>query len=146
MELGSGPVGASPGIGIGPKTALTPAALDEAADSPPASPEAERDRLLEAIEETRAELDRDPGPGDQRRRPGRGGDLHAHLLLLDDDELVGPAMSTIDRRDGHRPAGVATSRGRAARRRFGELADPYLRARADDVRAVGDHVLAHLLG
>ena len=30
--------------------------------------------------------------------------------------------------------------------RFGELADPYQRARADDVRAVGDHVLAHLLG
>jgi phosphocarrier protein FPr len=30
--------------------------------------------------------------------------------------------------------------------RFTELADPYQRARADDVRAVGDHVLHHLVG
>ena len=113
VELGSGPVGASPGIGIGPKTALTPAALDDAADSPPASPEAERDRLLEAIEETRAELTatRDQVTGTAGRAEAEI--FTAHLLLLDDDELVGPAMSTHRPRDGHRPAGVATSRGRA---------------------------------
>ena len=61
VELGSGPVGASPGIGIGPKTSLTSAALDHPADSPPASPEAETDRLHDAFEATRAELSSRPG-------------------------------------------------------------------------------------
>ena len=145
VELGSGPVGASPGIGIGPKTALTPAALDDPADSPPASPEAERDRLLEAIEETRAELTATWDQVTSTAGRAEADIFTAHLLLLDDDELVGRAMSTID----HETVTAQQAWRRAVAElaaRFGELADPYQRARADDVRAVGDHVLAHLVG
>ena len=69
----------------------------------------------------------------------------AQLLLLEDDDLVGAAVRLIDQ-EGARA-------DRAWRRavdvldgRFEALADPYLRARAQDVRSVGDQVLAHLLG
>ena len=88
VELGSGPVGASPGIGIGPKTALTSAALDHPADSPPASPEAERDRLLEAIEETRAELTATWDQVTSTAGRAEADIFTAHLLLLDDDESL----------------------------------------------------------
>ena len=139
-----GPVSASPGIGVGPKLSLTTTAL-EIDDRPPGTPGVERDRLVAAITRTRKEL------GDTRDHVAHAVGEHdaaifdAHQLLLDDDDLAGAALSLIDQE------GVAADR--AWRRavdaldgRFRALADPYLRARAQDVRSVGDQVLAHLLG
>ena len=139
-----GPVSASPGIGVGPKLSLTTTAL-EIDDRPPGTPGVERDRLVAAITLTRKEL------GDTRDHVAHAVGEHdaaifdAHQLLLDDDDLAGAALSLIDQE------GVAADR--AWRRavdaldgRFRALADPYLRARAQDVRSVGDQVLAHLLG
>jgi phosphocarrier protein FPr len=140
----SGPVSASPGIGVGPKLSLITTAL-EIDDRPPGTPDVERDRLVAAITRTRTEL------GDTRDHVAHAVGEHdaaifdAHQLLLDDDDLTGAALRLIDRE------GVAADR--AWRRavdaldgRFRALADPYLRARAQDVRSVGDQVLAHLLG
>jgi phosphocarrier protein FPr len=140
----SGPLSASPGIGVGPKLSLTTTAL-EIDDRPPGTPDVERDRLVAAITRTRTEL------GDTRDHVAHAVGEHdaaifdAHQLLLEDDDLAGAALRLIDQE------GVAADR--AWRRavdaldgRFRALADPYLRARAQDVRSVGDQVLAHLLG
>jgi phosphocarrier protein FPr len=144
-ELGSGPVGASPGIGIGPKTSITLAVLDDVADSAPASPEVERDRLLAAIEESRAELTTtcDQVAGTAGRAEAEI--FTAHLLLLDDDELVGRALNLLTA-ESVTATGAWRRAVTALATRYAELSDPYQRARADDVRAVGDHVLGHLVG
>jgi phosphocarrier protein FPr len=143
----TGPVAASPGIGIGPKVTLASAALDVAAGTGAgaAEPGVERERLSAAVTRARKEIS---ATRDQVARAVGEHDaaiFDAHLLLLEDHDLVGAALAAID------PGGVAADQ--AWRRavdtlagRFGDLADPYLRARADDVRSVGDQVLAHLLG
>jgi len=73
------------------------------------------------------------------------GIFDAHLLLLDDAALTGAALVLV--------AEGGTSAVRAWRdavdalaARFAALADPYLQARAADVRAVGQQVLGHLIG
>jgi phosphocarrier protein FPr len=68
----------------------------------------------------------------------------AHLALLDDPDLREAAVAGID-------AGVGAPRAwadaiRAVAERFAALPDEYQRARAADVRAVGDQVLRALLG
>ena len=144
-EPGPGPVGASPGIRIGPKTSLAPAAVDDGASSPLDSPDAERERLLAAIEASRAEI---TAMGEHvATAAGRPeADIFtAHLLLLDDDELVGRAVTAIE----HEAVSAQHAWVRAVAEletRYAKLTDPYQRARADDVRAVGDHVLNHLVG
>jgi phosphocarrier protein FPr len=68
----------------------------------------------------------------------------AHLMLLDDPELLAHAQELI--RQG---SGAARAWHEAVRRIEADLAglsDSYLRERAADVRAVGDQVLRHLLG
>ena len=140
----SGPVAASPGIGVGPKLSLITTAL-EIDDRPAGKPDVERGRLIAALTRTRTEL------GDTRDHVAHAVGEHdaaifdAQLLLLEDDDLVGAAVRLIEQE------GAAADR--AWRRavdvldgRFKALADPYLRARAQDVRSVGDQVLAHLLG
>jgi multiphosphoryl transfer protein len=145
VEVATGPVSASPGIGIGPKTSLTPTVLDDGADAPPASPDVERERLLEAIEETRADLAATCDHVTSTAGRAEAEIFTAHRLLLDDDELVGEAMSTIDRETvTAQQAWRRAVTGLAER--FEDLSDPYQRARAVDVRAVGDHVLGRLVG
>jgi phosphocarrier protein FPr len=139
-----GPVAASPGIGVGPKLSLAPTDL-AVADRAPGEPEVERDRLVAAVTRTRKELGATRDQVAQAVGQHDAAIFDAHLLLLDDDDLVGAAMRLIDEE--------GASADRAWRRavdaldeRFAALADPYLRARAEDVRGVGDQVLAHLLG
>jgi phosphocarrier protein FPr len=140
----AGPLAASPGIGVGPKLTLATTAL-EIDDRPPGEPDVERNRLVAAVTLTRKEI------GATRDQMALAVGEHdaaifdAHLLLLEDDDLVGAALRLIDEE--------STAADRAWRQavdalheRFEALADPYLRARAADVRSVGDQVLAHLLG
>ena len=140
----SGPMAASPGIGIGPKLSLATTAR-EIGDRPPEEPDTERGRLLAAITRVRKEL------GTTRDQVARTVGAHeaaifdAHRLLLEDDDLVGVALRLID----HDAAGAERAWQQAVDTlagRFRALADPYLRTRAEDVRSVGDQVLAHLLG
>jgi phosphocarrier protein FPr len=140
----AGPLAASPGIGVGPKLTLATTAL-EIDDRPPGEPDVERNRLVAAVTRTRKEIG---ATRDQMALTVGEHDaaiFDAHLLLLEDDDLVGVALRLIDEE--------STAADRAWRQavdalheRFGALADPYLRARAADVRSVGDQVLAHLLG
>ena len=131
---------ASPGVGIGPawRPRAAPVVLP---DVPSLGSDAERRRITAAVDAVR---------GDLRQIRSRTGDtgpatiFDAHLLLLDDADLLGDVRSRIE---NGRPAPQAWSAatGRIAAE-FDALPDPYLKARAADVRAVGEQVLRALLG
>jgi phosphocarrier protein FPr len=127
--------GASAGIGIGPLTKVRRAealvAAREAAD-----PDGELDRLRAAIQaahEATAALRESSEIFD------------AQLLLLEDAELLDAATGGIrGRRLTAEAAWEAAAEERAAR--LDSLADPYLRARAADVRDVAARVMRTLTG
>jgi phosphocarrier protein FPr len=134
---------ASPGIGIGPVRRLTsPVAVpDEAPAGPPAG---EWRRLVEAIAEARRDIERLRTAAAQRGGAEAARIFEAHLLLLDDGELLGPVRATIDAGSAA-PAAWATAVAAVAEQ-WAALPDPYLRARVADVRAVGEQVLRALAG
>ncbi|HLY84609.1 MAG TPA: phosphoenolpyruvate--protein phosphotransferase, partial [Acidimicrobiales bacterium] len=144
-----GPTAASPGIGIGPKTSLPGADAEPAADAEESTtiadtPLAELQRLRVAVEATRAELSSTREHVASAVGEHQAEIFDAHLLLLDDDQLVGAALDLIELT----PVTAAHAWRHAVdalAARFAQLADPYLRTRADDVRAVGNQVLGHLL-
>ena len=134
-----GPVGASPGVAVGPAVRLTsaPVPVDE---RPAGPPEAEERRLADALATVRRDVERTR----DRTGPGQAGVFEAHLLLLDDAELTGAARTGID--GGASAAGAWARAVTALEAQWAALPDPYLRARAADVRAVGDQVLRALAG
>src|SRR3954453_8826828 len=139
----AGPLGASPGIGIGPARPLTHMApvVDE---TPAGPPTAEWRRLIEAVadvrrtvERTRAAAARDIGPGDAEI-------FDAHLMLLADPELLNAAK---DRVAEGASAGAAWKVSvRDVEEQWLAPPDPYLRGRAADLRAVANDVLQSLAG
>jgi phosphocarrier protein FPr len=72
------------------------------------------------------------------------GIFDAHLMLLDDAELVGATKTRID--GGVSAAGAWAAAAAAVEQQWAALPDPYLRARAADVRAVAEQVLRALAG
>ncbi|GAA4676697.1 hypothetical protein GCM10023215_06340 [Pseudonocardia yuanmonensis] len=137
-EQGSGPFPAAPGIAIGPARLHRAVELripDEKAEDP----EAERERLDRARNAARRTITavRDATPASEAAI------FDAHLLMLDDPAVVDAAHAGI-------AAGSAAPAAWAAavddaERTLASLPGEYLRARAADVRAVGDEVLRALL-
>ncbi|MCY1144688.1 phosphoenolpyruvate--protein phosphotransferase [Actinoplanes sp. Pm04-4] len=123
--------GASPGVGIGPAVHLSEKPI-ELPDAPSQGSDIEWRRLTEALQKTRDEIGRLHSPI-----------FDAHLLLLEDDDLLTDVRARLDRGE---PAPQAWS---AATTRiadeFDALPDPYLKGRAADVRAVAQQVLRALL-
>jgi len=139
----TGPLAASPGIGVGPARPLAHATpiVDEAPAGPPT---AEWRKLIEAIadvrrtvERTRAAAARDLGPGDAEI-------FDAHLMLLADPELLNAAKDRVADRASAGTAWMASVRDVEAQ--WLALPDPYLRGRAADLRAVAHDVLQSLNG
>ncbi|PRY42065.1 phosphocarrier protein FPr [Geodermatophilus tzadiensis] len=135
----AGPLPASPGIAIGPAVRLraVPVPVDE---RPAGPPEHEERRLADALAAVRRDVRRTR----DRTGPGQAGVFDAHLLLLDDAELTGAARAGTDA--GTSAAGAWARAVTALEAQWAALPDPYLRARAADVRAVGDQVLRVLAG
>ncbi len=130
----SPPVPASPGIAIGPARHLVAAALD-LPDDPAGDAADEWHRVEGALAAVRRDLS---------RLSATDAIFEAHLLLLDDADLLDDVRARID-------AGAAAPQAwQAATARlageFEALTDPYLRARAADVRAVAEQTLRALLG
>jgi phosphoenolpyruvate-protein phosphotransferase/dihydroxyacetone kinase phosphotransfer subunit len=137
------PVPASPGIGVGPAWSLRPSVL-RLPTTPSGDARSEQARLDEAREVCRAEIGRTRSATAAAIGTGEAAVFDAHLLLLDDDDLLTDAAARIQ--DGAPAAAAwaaAVDRVQAA---LAALPDPYLKERAADVRAVGDQVLARLLG
>ncbi|MDQ4038462.1 MAG: phosphoenolpyruvate--protein phosphotransferase [Actinomycetota bacterium] len=142
-DQGSGPLAASSGIGIGPVRRFSPAPVPS--DAEPIGDEAEEwRRVTEALTEVRLDIDRlravaarDVGQHEARI-------FDAHLMLLSDVEL----LDDVKRRIGDGDGAVSAWIGALAvvEKQWAELADPYLRSRAEDVRAVGAQMLTSLSG
>jgi multiphosphoryl transfer protein len=138
-----GPVAASPGIGVGPKMSLVAAAVPMPEAMPGGGSASERERLKAAIELVRSEI-----AATRKRVAATAGEAEAaifdaHLLLLDDEQLAGRAQEVIE--EQATPAAEAwDSVINEVAARFSDLPDPYTRARANDVRAVGDQVMGQL--
>ncbi|QYN38374.1 phosphoenolpyruvate--protein phosphotransferase [Pseudonocardia sp. DSM 110487] len=140
---GGGPLPASPGIGIGPKRGVEPPA-PVVPDEPAADPAVERDRLDAALPAVAAEIRAGRDVAARELGKEEAAIFDAHLLLLDDPALLADARSEI-------AAGAAAPRAwaDAAERvaaAWEAVPDPYLAARAADVRAVSAQVLRVLVG
>ncbi|MGY1846400.1 phosphoenolpyruvate--protein phosphotransferase [Blastococcus sp. SYSU DS1021] len=137
------PLPAGPGIGIGPARRL-PTWSPPPTDRPAGPPAAEWRRLTEAVADVRREVERLRDGALQGAGAAAAGIFEAHLLLLDDAELLGEARSRIDAGTSAPAAWEAAVE--TVERSWLALPDPYLRGRAADVRAVGEQVLRTLGG
>jgi multiphosphoryl transfer protein len=136
------PIGASPGLGIGPAHVAHPAPI-AIPDIPAGDPAVEWRWLGTAIAAVRRAI------SELRARTARqAGEAEAsifdvHQLLLDDSVLLDDVRARIDNGSSALSAWSAAVRDLGAE--FAAVPDPYLRARADDVAAVGDQVLRAML-
>src|SRR6185312_11518272 len=147
---GGGPLPASPGVAVGlafpraaaqlpPPTAGNEDDEDEDDAGDPGREEALlRAALVDTEKEIRATRDRTAAVAGEREAAV----FDAHLLLLEDPDLLDRAHAAIAAGRGR--VGAWRTAVAAVAEAFDRLPDPYLRARADDVRAVGDQVERHM--
>jgi phosphocarrier protein FPr len=139
----AGPLPASPGIGIGPVRMLrSPAAPDRR--GPTGTPTAEWRRVVEAVAAVRREIERIRAVAAREVGPQEAQIFDAHLMLLGDAEVLADVKHRINSGAGAVTAWVDALA--VVEKQWSELPDPYLRARAEDVRAVGTQMLAALTG
>jgi phosphoenolpyruvate-protein phosphotransferase/dihydroxyacetone kinase phosphotransfer subunit len=135
---------ASPGLAVGPARRVHAPVLavpeGEAGDAG-----AEIERLDLALAATTVEIERQRDAVAARAGEQEAEIFSAHLLFLRDDALLAPARRAIhaDRATAAQAWHEAIETTSAA---WDAIEDPYLRARADDLRSVGAQVLARILG
>ncbi|MGZ4125825.1 MAG: dihydroxyacetone kinase phosphoryl donor subunit DhaM, partial [Actinomycetota bacterium] len=135
-------IAASPGIALGPVRRLI---HRRAAEPPsPGTPAEERARFDAAVASVSADIRATRGAVASRAGEPAAEIFDAHLLLLNDDELLDPARRAIA--EGASAADAWRSAIAAAAGRWRDLDDPYLRSRGDDVEAIGEQVLDALAG
>ncbi|HYH32773.1 MAG TPA: phosphoenolpyruvate--protein phosphotransferase [Pseudonocardia sp.] len=139
-----GPFAASPGIAVGPKRGVDVRAPVVVPDEPVAHPAAERERLDAALREVADDIRAGRDATARELGPAEAAIFDAHLLLLDDPALLADAHAGIAQRAS--AARAWSDAGERAAAALAGLPDPYLAARATDVRAVADQVLRALVG
>jgi phosphocarrier protein FPr len=155
QPFSAGPLPASPGIGIGAALLTAAAGADGPAEvlaRPGESSEpggggdeaGQRERLRVAVAATVEEIQAVRTRTAQELGESDAEIFDAQLVLLRDPELFSDAEARIDAGDLATTAWSKVILETAAT--FEDLPDPYLAARGSDVRAVGQQVLAHLLG
>lgn len=140
----AGPLPASPGIAIGPVRKLTSATVDSSEEAVLGSPDTEWRRIVEALAAVRREIEHVRLVTTREVGSAEAGIFDAHLALLADAEMLGDIKARINGGSGAMVAWTATLA--EVEKQWSALPDPYLRARAADVRAVGQQVLAVLSG
>src|SRR6266545_475830 len=135
---------ASPGVAVGPARHVRAPDI-EVPSGPAGEPKEEWAALEAAIDATRLEISATRATVATRADEQSAAIFDAHLLFLEDEELIAPVRWAI--LDGARGAGEAWKEAvdRVAET-WRALDDLYLRERAADVEAIGAQVLAHLLG
>ncbi len=139
----AGALPAAPGLAIGPAAVHRPAEIDVSTDTTDDPAQASQ-RSGSALAAVRVGIERTREVTVRELGEPEAGIFDAHLLLLEDPDL----LADVDRRIGA-GAGPARAWLEAAERVAADLAglpDAYLRARADDVRAVGQAMARELLG
>jgi multiphosphoryl transfer protein len=139
----SEPTGVAPGIGIGPALRVTSDVVDVPAER---TEDPARDwlRLVDAIARGRADIVRARDRVATEAGDEEAAIFDAHVLLLDDAELLNDVETRV--RSGQAAASAWSAAFIDVAGRLAALPDPYLQARAADVRAVGGHVLRQLRG
>jgi multiphosphoryl transfer protein len=143
-SLSGGPLAASPGVATGPARRLVKPPVPDEVDGTTLTPEAEWRRVAEAVASVRRDIERLRALAARDLSSADAGIFDAHLMLLSDTELLGEV-----KRNVAAGAGAATSWREAiaaVEAEWAALPDDYLRARAADVRAVGDDVLRAMTG
>jgi phosphoenolpyruvate-protein phosphotransferase/dihydroxyacetone kinase phosphotransfer subunit len=137
------PIGAGPGLGVGPARSarLGPIAIP---DVPAEEPAVEWRRLGKAIASVRRTITQLRTRTAREVGEAEASIFDAHQLLLDDAALLDDVRARID--DGSSAVWAWSTSVDALAAEFAAVPDPYLQARADDVRAVGDQVLRAMLG
>ncbi len=139
----SEPTGVAPGIGIGPALRVTSDVVDVPAERTE-DPARDWRRLVDAIARSRADIVRARDRVAIEVGDEEAAILDAHVLLLDDAELLNDVETRV--RSGQAAASAWSGAIIDVADRLAALPDPYLQARAADVRFVGGHVLRQLLG
>jgi multiphosphoryl transfer protein len=139
----AGPVGASPGIAIGPLRRLAVPVVD-VDETEIGDPAAEWRRVVEAVAEVRRDIEHLRALTVREVGEAEAGIFDAHLTLLADAALLSEVKQRIGEGVGAFSAWSACFE--AVERQWSELPDAYLRERAADVRAVGDQVRRVLAG
>ncbi len=137
------PVGASPGLGIGPARSARLGPI-EVPDVPAEDPGTEWRRVGKAIAAVRRTISQLRTRTAREVGEAEAAIFDAHQLLLDDAELLDGARRLVDG-GASAPAAWSSAVNQLAAE-FAGLPDAYLQARAADVRAVGDQVLRAMLG
>lgn len=137
-------VAASAGVAIGRLALYTPGA-PEVITYPAADWAAEWARLHEALQTVAAELAALQAETARRVGSADAAIFEAHRLLVLDPDLHAAAREHL-RDDGVNAEAAWQATFLATAARFEALPDPYLAARAADVRDVGQRVLRHMLG
>jgi phosphocarrier protein FPr len=140
----TGPLAASPGIAIGPAVHLQAddvAVQDSASGGDPAD---EWRRVRAAVAAVRREIQRVRAAAAREVGEQEARIFDAHLMLVDDADLLDDVHARIR-------AGLSAGRAwaeavTAVEAEFARVEDPYLRARAADVQAVGRQVARELAG
>ncbi|GGK14722.1 phosphoenolpyruvate-protein phosphotransferase [Caldalkalibacillus thermarum] len=137
-------IGASNGIAIAKAFRLeSPELLVEKKSV--SDPDAEILRLTEAIESAKRELQKIKAHTEQQMGKDKAAIFDAHLLVLNDPELINPIKEKIK----HERVNAEYALEDVARmvvNMFEQMDNEYMRERAADIRDVTQRVLAHLLG
>ena len=146
---GAGPRPASPGIAIGPARMLAPPAIPapapgDDADETSRDPDVQWRRVVEAIASVRRDVERLRGLAAREIGATDAGIFDAHLMLLGDTSMLADVKAAVT--GGATATTAWRSTIAAVEAEWAALPDPYLRARAADVRAIGDDVLRAMTG
>lgn len=137
------PLGAGPGLGIGPARSAQSRTIT-IPDTPAEDLAVEWRRLGKAIASVRRTISQLRARTAHDVGESEAAIFDAHQLLLDDAALLDSARGRID--DGQSAVSAWSAAVKDLAAEFAAVPDPYLQARADDVRAVGDQVLRAMLG
>jgi len=137
------PIGAGAGLGIGPAHSARSGTIT-IPDTPADEPAVEWRRVGKAIASVRRTISHLRTRTAREIGEAEAAIFDAHQLMLDDSALLDSVRTRIDGGLSAISAWSAAVQDLAAE--FAAVPDPYLRARADDVRAVGDQVLRAMLG
>ncbi|GAB4573822.1 MAG: phosphoenolpyruvate--protein phosphotransferase [Anaerolineae bacterium] len=135
---------ASPGIAVGPVVQYRPR-LPEIPTVTASDPEAEWQRLHDAIRRAAAEIEQLKRDAAAHLDTGEAAIFDAHLLILQDPDLHEQAQAAL-RETRHNAERVWVNLIDATAASYRQLDDPYMQARAQDIEDVGNRVLRQLMG
>ncbi len=133
----------SPGVAVGPARRLHPATVT-VPDREAGPVAGELAALERAVEAARADIAAQRTTVAARAGEDEAAIFDAHLLFLQDADILEPARAAVH--GGGTAEGAWAGTIERLARTWDDLDDDYLRARAADLRSVGDQVLAHLVG